>query len=240
VSNPDGSAGRDTNIFNNSAVLLGVPASLLADPTAGLPPLDADAGFTQFDYQIVTFDRAGDLVDATPLLHYDTAKPGLNPEEGNLEPFVYNDLPTTSISVDYNIENYLQNSSLGLLLVHMHNARADHSEVVSLQKPIITRFQPLRGGPGTKVTITGAYFNAGTVVRFADDAIAFAKVVNSTTLVAIVPRDAASGPIAVSNPLGSSASAASFTNPRRAPTIPSVNPPRIPSPTGVRPSPLEP
>lgn len=229
VSNFDGSAGRDTNIFNNSAVLLGVPASLLADATVGLPPLDADAGFTQFNYQIVTFDRAGDLVDVTPLLHYDTAKPGLNPEESNVEPFVYNDLPKTSISVDYNIENLLQNGSLGLLLIHMHNGSGQRSEVVSLQKPLISYFYPSRGGPRTRVTIKGNYFNSGTVVNFADDQIAAVKVINSTTLIATVPPGATTGPITLSNPVGSSTSTSIFAIPgrqpvTRQPNLPSKNP----------------
>jgi len=217
-------------------VLIAVPAALLADPDNGLPPLDGDGGPTRFNYQVASFDRDGDSVDQTPVLSYDTARAGLNPQEGNLEPFVYNDLPGIDISVKYDTDNFLQNGSLGLLLLHMHNGDGNRSEVVSLQKPVINRFQPLRGGPGTRVTISGAYFNAGTVVRFANNVIAIAKVLNSTTLIATVPGGVVSGPITVSNPLGSSASAANFSTPGRAPVVP----PLVPPPSGLRQSPPEP
>lgn len=133
VFNPDGSVGgKDTNSFNNSVILADVPTSLLADPANGLPPVAANGRNTRFDYVVVTFDRNGDLADATPILSYDTRKPGLDAEGSNSEPFMYNDLPSTSIPVEYNVTAFQNNGSLGLMLVHMHNGDGLRTDVIRL------------------------------------------------------------------------------------------------------------
>jgi subtilisin family serine protease len=125
VFNPDGSVGgKDTNAFNNSAVLVPVPANMLTQGKGlGAP--------TAFDYVVVTFDRNGNEVDQTPLLHYDAANPGFNVQGGQTEPFYYSDLPGTNIPVQFNSGNVTKNRSLGVWLVHRHNADGQRSDVVT-------------------------------------------------------------------------------------------------------------
>ncbi len=119
-------AARDTNSFNNSAILIPVPLNgLLPAPSQG------QGGPITFRYLVATFDRNGDLVDQTPLLSYDVANPGFGLAGGHVEPFLYNDLTTTSIPVQFNANNFQSNGSLGVWLVHMHNADGDRSDVVT-------------------------------------------------------------------------------------------------------------
>jgi hypothetical protein len=47
-----------------------------------------------------------------------------------VEPFLYNDLPATTIPVQYNAKNFGSNGSLGVLLMHMHNGDGQRSDVV--------------------------------------------------------------------------------------------------------------
>jgi subtilisin family serine protease len=114
-------ATRDTNSFNNSAVLVSVPTSALS----------SSGNLTNFRYVVATFDRNGALVDQTPLLNYSLNNPGFVLAGGNLEPFFYNDLTTTSIPVQFNQKNFDSNGSLGVWLVHMHNGDGLRSDVVT-------------------------------------------------------------------------------------------------------------
>ena len=124
VFNPDTTVGgKDTNSFNNSAVLVPVPATMLNQAGQGGP--------TKIEYVVVTFDRNGGLVDQTPLLTYDAANPGFGLEGGQTEPFYYNDLPSTTIPVQFNAKNFSSNGSLGVWLVHMHNGDGVRSDVVT-------------------------------------------------------------------------------------------------------------
>jgi hypothetical protein len=128
VFNPNGSGGgKDTNAFNNSAVIVPIPANMLLAATAkqGNPPP------TKIQYVVVTFDRQGNEVDQTPLLTYDAVRPGFNVEGGQTEPFYYSDLPGTNIPVQYNSKNFGANGSLGVLLLHRHNADGQRSDVVT-------------------------------------------------------------------------------------------------------------
>ncbi len=127
-------SSRDTNSFNNSVVNFSVPASALGLAGAGQP--------TRFNYYIVTFDRNGNFIDDTGYMTYDLAAPGLEAQGGNLEPFYYTDVPTTTIPVNYNGANFQANGSLGLLLVHMHNGTGSHTDVVGFGKPRISSFSP--------------------------------------------------------------------------------------------------
>jgi Subtilase family/PA domain len=113
-------ATRDSNSFNNSAVLVSVPTSALSN-----------GNLTSFRYVVTTFNRNGDPVDQTPLLTYSLNNPGFVLSGGNLEPFFYNDLTTTSIPVQFNQRNFTSNGSLGVWLVHMHNGDGDRSDVVT-------------------------------------------------------------------------------------------------------------
>jgi subtilisin family serine protease len=126
VFNPDGNVGgKDTNSFNNSAILVQIPANMLLPGTSqggGAP--------TKFDYLVATFDRNGSEVMETPLMSYDVANPGFGLAGGHAEPFYYNDLPTTNIPVQYAAKNFKANGTLGVLLVHRHNATGSRSDVV--------------------------------------------------------------------------------------------------------------
>jgi hypothetical protein len=131
VFNPDGTVGgKDTNSFNNSAVLVPVPANALLPASAR-----GHGGVIKFRYVVVTFDRNGNEVMQTPLLTYDAANPGFNLQGGHTEPLYYNDLPSTSIPVQFNSKNFQSNGSLGVLLVHRHNGDGLRSDVVTFTTP---------------------------------------------------------------------------------------------------------
>src|SRR5262249_39627474 len=122
--------GKDTNSFNNSVVLVPLPASLLLPANA-----QGQGAPTKFRYVVATFDRAGNEVMQTPVLTYDATNPAFGLEGGQLEPFYYNDLPATSIPVAFNAKNFTPNGPNGqvarVLLVHMHNGDGLRSDVVT-------------------------------------------------------------------------------------------------------------
>lgn len=76
--------------------------------------------------------------------------------------------------------------------------------------PGITSFSPTHGLPGTNVVISGSNFLGATVVRFNGINASFTPPTNNTTLVAVVPNGAQTGPITVGAPAGTNTSATSF------------------------------
>jgi hypothetical protein len=76
--------------------------------------------------------------------------------------------------------------------------------------PSITSFLPTHGLPGTNVVITGANFLGATTVTFNGINASFTSPTNNTTLVAVVPNGAQTGPITVGAPAGTNTSGASF------------------------------
>jgi hypothetical protein len=127
------------------------------------------------------------------------------------EDFMYQDLPSNSITVNYNGTNFQNNGSQGVLLLHMHNGDGNRADVIAFRRPTITSFSPTSGKVGTQVTITGSNFGPGTVVKFFVNKTAATNVLTSNTLVATVPAGAVTGPITVSNAAGSSTSNGNFT-----------------------------
>jgi len=211
-------AVADTNAYNNSAVTIPVGASQLAD--TGYPALGT-AGHTFFQYQVVTFDRNGNEVDETPVLSYDLSKPGLEVENSgnvagvqtvfsstfaNVENFMYKDLPTNFIPVNYNGTNFQANGSIGVMLLHMHNGDGNRTDVVAFRKPTVSGFSPTSGKVGDQIN-----FGPGTVVKFFNNKVATVNVLTSNTLVATVPAGAVTGPIRVSNAAGSTTAPGNFT-----------------------------
>lgn len=194
----------DSNIFNNSAVVVSVDASQL-----GL----LGSGQSAFNYRVETHDRNGNVVDSTPELTYDLANPGLESDGGNFEPFFYVDLAGNSIPVNYNGTNFRNNASIGVLLVHMHNGDGNRSDAIVFRKPTISGFSPSHGPARTLVTITGSNFNSGTSVTFNNKPAAAVNVLSSTTLVATVPSGAKTGRIRVSNAAGTATSVTNFSVP---------------------------
>lgn len=77
--------------------------------------------------------------------------------------------------------------------------------------PTISSFTPTQGLAGTNVTVTGVNFTNATAVLFNGVAAANFKVTNNTTLSAVVPSGASTGPITVEGPGGTNSSAANFT-----------------------------
>jgi len=215
----------DTNAYNNSCVTVPFAAASIVDTANGYPAL-ATAGHTLFQYQVVTFDRNGNEVEETPVLTYDLANPGLEVENSavvaqtvfsssndHVENFMYKDLPTNFIPVNYNGTNFQANGSLGVLLFHMLNADGNRGDLVAFRKPTVTGFSPTHGPVGTNVTITGSNFGAGTGVKFFNNKTAAVTVLTSNTLIATVPSGAVTGPIKVFNAAGSSTAPGNFTIP---------------------------
>lgn len=205
----------DTNIFNNSAIILPLTASTTG-VTAGLggnpakPALGSAGGPTIFQYQVVSFDRNGNPIDETPVMTYNLAAPGLDVEAGGVEPSMFFDVPSTGFPVNYNGANFQANGSHGVLLLHMHNGGGSHSDVIAFRKPTISSFTPTSGKVGTPITITGSNFGSGTIVKFHNGQTATVNVLTSTTLIATVPALAVDGPIKVSNAAGTSISPGNF------------------------------
>jgi hypothetical protein len=128
-------AAADTNSFNNSAVLMSMPAAALGDPAHGLPALASPGGPTAFKYVVVTFDRHGNQVDQSPLLTYDLAHAGFDLEGGNFEPFYYADVPS-SIQVKFDHKNFMSNGTRGIWLVHMHNGDGQRSDAIPFRNAV--------------------------------------------------------------------------------------------------------
>lgn len=94
---------------------------------------------------------------------------------------------------------------------------------VALPPPTVSSFTPTSGQPGTSVTVTGTNFVNVQTVRFNGVLADTFTVTNSTTLTALVPPTATTGPIAVTTLAGTGTSATTFTV-IPAPTIASLQP----------------
>lgn len=190
----------DTNAFNNSGVIVTIPASNLG----------YTGGASSFNYHVVSFNRNGDFVDDTGTLTYDLAAAGIEGGPNGAGYFV--DGAGNTFPVSYNGANYAANKSKGLLILHMHNATGDRSDIVVLQKPTIDGFSPTHAKVGANVVITGTNFGAGTKVFFSSNKQATpVTVISDTSIQVKVPAGAVTGPITVSNAGGSSTSSTSFT-----------------------------
>lgn len=75
--------------------------------------------------------------------------------------------------------------------------------------PSITSFTPTNGLPGTEVTISGESFLGAIEVAFSG-VVAPINSVTSTQIVAVVPGNAATGPVSVTAPAGTAYSATPF------------------------------
>ncbi|MGI4736003.1 MAG: T9SS type A sorting domain-containing protein [Janthinobacterium lividum] len=77
--------------------------------------------------------------------------------------------------------------------------------------PTISSFTPDSGPVGTSVTITGTYFTRSSTVAFNGVAAPNVTYTNATTLVAVVPSGATSGPLTVATSGGTATSTTAFT-----------------------------
>jgi hypothetical protein len=78
-----------------------------------------------------------------------------------------------------------------------------------VQGPTVTGFLPGSAAEGASVTLTGIGFTKATAVLFNGTPASF-QLINATTLVAVVPVGATTGPVAVTNSAGTGTSAANF------------------------------
>ncbi|MFT3765888.1 MAG: IPT/TIG domain-containing protein [Minicystis sp.] len=76
--------------------------------------------------------------------------------------------------------------------------------------PVVSGFAPISGKTGTSVTIEGSSFTGTTGVSFGGTPAKAYSVTSDGNIEAIVPQDAQSGAILVTNSLGTAASMASF------------------------------
>lgn len=88
---------------------------------------------------------------------------------------------------------------------------ATNNALIFYAPPTISSFLPTHGLPGTNVTITGSSFTNATAVQFNGLNAASFTVVNNSTITAVVPNSAQTGPITVAAPGGTNASASNFT-----------------------------
>ena len=77
--------------------------------------------------------------------------------------------------------------------------------------PTLTGFTPTTGPAGTRVTLTGTHFLGATDVRFNGVRAVEFEIVSGTSIEAVVPSGATSGPISVVTPGGTAVSAQPFT-----------------------------
>ena len=89
-----------------------------------------------------------------------------------------------------------------------NEAQATTLEVPS---PTLTHFTPTSGSVGTRVTLTGSGFLGAAAVAFNEVPASHFEVHSETSIEAIVPLDATSGPISVVTPGGTAVSSATFT-----------------------------
>lgn len=123
------SAIVDTVPYNSNMMVIPVTASFI-----GLTTADA-----KFNYRITTTSRGfGGIIDTMTTRTYDAANPGFDVTGGIPGATIYRDLNGATIPVNYNKANFLANGSLGLLLLHHHNATGLHDQILTVQEPTAT------------------------------------------------------------------------------------------------------
>jgi hypothetical protein len=119
----------ETVPYNTNMMIIPVSASALGLTTAN----------AKFNYRITTTSRGfGGTIDTLTTRTYDAGNPGFDLTGGLTGLTVYADLNGASIPVNYNKANLTANGTLGVLLLHHHNALGTHEEVLSLQEPTST------------------------------------------------------------------------------------------------------
>ncbi len=122
-------ANLNTVVYNTNMMVIPVSASAI-----GLTTADA-----RFNYRITTTSRGfGGTIDTMTTRTYDAANPGFDVTGGLTGLPVYQDADGLSIPVNYNKANLTANGTLGLLLLHHHNATGNHDQILSLQEPTAT------------------------------------------------------------------------------------------------------
>ena len=122
-------SGLDTVVYNTNMMVIPVTASALGLTTAN----------AKFNYRVTTTSRGfGGTIDTMTTRTYDAANPGFDVTGGVAGLPLYLDSNGGSVPVNYNKANLVANGTLGLLLLHHHNAAGDHDQTLSLQEPTAT------------------------------------------------------------------------------------------------------
>lgn len=121
------SAELNTAVFNNNVALLAVDARDL-----GLTPERSSLRFWVSTTSMDT-EEEGATVDATPVLAYDVARPGVWAQGGLGGLPLFYDLPGERIRVEADQRVYGDRGSQGLLLLHLHNESATRAQVVNIR-----------------------------------------------------------------------------------------------------------
>jgi len=121
------------------------------------------------------------------------------------------------------------NAVTGAITVVTASGRATSTAVFTITRrgaPVITSFSPTSGEAGASVEIRGTDLIAVKAVLFGGASASFTNL-SSGLVFAIVPTNAATGPVTISTPLGTNTSSQAFTliNPR-APQITLLSPDR--------------
>jgi subtilisin family serine protease len=114
----------DTEPFNTNVMVLAVPASAV-----GLTPANP-----QFRYRAESY-ADNSLISAGAVHTYTAGTPGLDFSGGLSNTPIWPDLPVVTIPVKLNALAYTANGSIGALVLHHHNARNDHAQVISVTTP---------------------------------------------------------------------------------------------------------
>ena len=123
------SAIVDTVPYHTSMMVIPVNASAIGLTTAN----------AKFNYRITTSSRGfGGIIDTMPTRTYDAANPGFDFTGGIPGLTIHRDLNGGFIPVNYNKANFQANGSLGVLLLHHHNALGAHDQILSVQEPTAT------------------------------------------------------------------------------------------------------
>lgn len=127
-----------------------------------LPVAAADLGLTatnaSFNYTVVSFSRDADgVVDVSPTLSYNAARPGLDVTADAAVLNAYTDLPGNEISVDYSLTDYKLAKSQGVLLLHHSNTRGQRDQVINVISQFPNRlFLPtIRNGATPTANLSG-------------------------------------------------------------------------------------
>ncbi|MGE5123837.1 MAG: hypothetical protein ACM3H7_04920, partial [Acidobacteriaceae bacterium] len=129
------SGGTNTNLFNNNVMVLPVALTSI-----GL----ADGANTDFNFYVVSYSReAAGAVDTTNIMSYDVAHQSFITVDTVVTGApTWLDIPGSPFTITYDKANITDNSSMGLLLLHHHNA-AVTAQVLDFQYrallPLIAR-----------------------------------------------------------------------------------------------------
>jgi hypothetical protein len=154
-----------------------------------------------------TFGPAGTVVTVNGSNFFDISSVGFQADEGTA--------PATSFTVisPTQLTAVVPNNPLigGRIRITGTFGSASGGGFSIQNAPTVGTFTPTSGGAGTTVTIDGTDFIGVTGVQFNGVNASSFNVLNSNQLIAVVPPGATTGPISVTNTLGTGTSATNFT-----------------------------